>query len=172
MDIRRKVPDARTIGIRSSRLWMGSNIPTTGNERYLIRQCESPLAMRLALREETDDVVSLLTWASDADAVARFQRASMDFQNGAIEWLTSGVGPIAETILRCVACLERSDAVALGLACGVVFHPSTDGRLERAVGKAEERYFGGKGQEWPTIERWSNAATEVIRSAQVDSKIK
>src|SRR5437016_110418 len=69
MDIRRKVPDARTIGIRSSRLWMGSNIPTSGNERYLIRQCESPLAMRLALREETDEDTTkiLITSLEDSD---------------------------------------------------------------------------------------------------------
>ena len=52
----------------------------------------------------------------------------------------------------------------LGLAASVVFHPETMGRLERAAGKLEERYVGGKTEEVSLLRRWSSAATEVVRA--------
>src|SRR5688572_25978521 len=69
MGIRRKVTGAVTIGIRSSRPWVGSETTATVNERYLIRQCDSPLEMRLALREKTDENTTkvLITSLSDKD---------------------------------------------------------------------------------------------------------
>src|SRR5206468_10497647 len=57
----------------------------------------------------------------------------------------------------------RADALALGLAIGVVIHPSVAGRLDKTVGKIEERYFGGKSAEMSALARWSSAAAEVVR---------
>ena len=48
--IRRKLPDARVIGIRTSGRWTGDRMKEDGEETYLIEQCDSPLALRIALR--------------------------------------------------------------------------------------------------------------------------
>jgi len=80
------------------------------------------------------------------------------------EWLVEKIGQVAAVILRCVSELELPDSVPLGLAASVVFHPETMGRLERAAGKLEERYMGGKTEEVSLLQRWSSAATEVVRA--------
>ncbi|MGH7139614.1 MAG: hypothetical protein ACREHD_28065 [Pirellulales bacterium] len=56
--IRRKVKDVRPIGIRTPGRWTGDNKKLDGDQTYLIYQCDSPLAMRLALRERTDDLAT------------------------------------------------------------------------------------------------------------------
>src|SRR5206468_8736047 len=50
--IRSKLPEARVIGIRSPGRWTGERIKRHGEETYVIEQCDSPLALRIALREE------------------------------------------------------------------------------------------------------------------------
>ena len=50
--IRRKLPEARVIGIRAPGRWTGERIKRHGEETYVIEQCDSPLALRIALREE------------------------------------------------------------------------------------------------------------------------
>jgi hypothetical protein len=50
--IRKKLPGARVIGIRAPGRWTGERIKRHGEETYLIEQCDSPLALRIALREE------------------------------------------------------------------------------------------------------------------------
>ena len=46
-----KRPVERAVGIRSSARWLGEPLQTDGTTSYLIRQCDSPLSLRLALRE-------------------------------------------------------------------------------------------------------------------------
>jgi hypothetical protein len=48
--IRRKLPEARVIGIRAPGRWTGERIRRHGEETYVIEQCDSPLALRIALR--------------------------------------------------------------------------------------------------------------------------
>jgi hypothetical protein len=36
----------------------------------------------------------------------------------------------------------RPDALPVGLALGVLVHPDVNGRLDKAIGKLEERYLG------------------------------
>lgn len=50
--IRKKLPEARVIGIRAPGRWTGERTRRDGNEMYVITQCDSPLALRIALREE------------------------------------------------------------------------------------------------------------------------
>ncbi len=50
--IRKKLPEARVIGIRAPGRWTGERIKRHGEETYVIEQCDSPLALRIALREE------------------------------------------------------------------------------------------------------------------------
>lgn len=126
-----------------------------------------PLLLRygIGLTAETPDLTSLLKWSLDADAAARFRGAGQAFREAATEWLAEKAGPVAEVILSCVARLERPDAVPLGLAVGVVYHKAAAGKLERASGKMEERFLGsGKPPEATLVQRWSTAATEVVRA--------
>lgn len=53
--IRKNCPDARVIGIRAQGRWTSDRQKQDGVEAYLIEQCDSPLAMRIALREVNDD---------------------------------------------------------------------------------------------------------------------
>lgn len=63
--IRKKIPEARTIAIRAKGRWAGEPVLEDGDERYLIRQCDSPLAMRIALREAGEDVTKVLITGLD-----------------------------------------------------------------------------------------------------------
>jgi hypothetical protein len=58
--IRKKYPHTRSIAIRSKAKWTGQERQEEGGEVFLIRQCDSPLAMRLALREGGDEVTRVL----------------------------------------------------------------------------------------------------------------
>ncbi|MSR60010.1 MAG: BREX-2 system phosphatase PglZ, partial [Planctomycetaceae bacterium] len=269
--IRQKLPDARLIGIRASGRWTGESPRRDGEHSYVIRQCDSPLAMRMALREpveaettlvlitnlddtqlsddillrlpkqklfqikpweivrslfqahavdrrltrhgwiaqalleeiptegypparagfldaervwplllrkeiglmaESPDLAALLKWSLDGEGNSRFRMASDEFRLGTIEWLSEKAGPVAAAVLHCIEKLDGPDAVALGLAAGVVFHPAAIGQLERATGKLEERFLGGKSQPPALMQRWSAAAAEVVRALRhTDSRI-
>ncbi len=52
--IRKKLPEARVIGIRAPGRWTGERLKQDGQETYLIEQCDSPLALRIALRDDSD----------------------------------------------------------------------------------------------------------------------
>lgn len=261
--IRQKVPQARVIGIRALGRWTGDTERRDGDQAYLIQQCDSPLAMRLALRRPVDpnttkvlitpleekdlsedillrlakrrlfgvdswqivrslfaahavdprltksgwiaemlldlvpaegypaarggfldadtvwpfllrhtiglaavspDLTALLKWSLRGETTARFRLAPRAFQQGAMQWLAEKAGPVAEIVLGCVARLDRPDAVPLGLAAGVVYHPAAIGKLERAVGKLEERFLSGASPDAGLMQRWSTAATEVTRA--------
>jgi hypothetical protein len=54
--IRRKVPDARAVGIQSPGCWTGDRLCQDGPETYRIEQCDSSLAARIALLDEEPGV--------------------------------------------------------------------------------------------------------------------
>ncbi len=121
----------------------------------------------LELTAETPDLTALLKWSLQADAAARLRGMGGTFREAAGRWLSERAGPVAEFVLSCVVRLERPDAVPLGLAAGVVYHEAAAGKLERASGKLEERFLGsGKPPDAALVQRWSMAATEVVRSLQ------
>ena len=120
------------------------------------------LQQELGLSAESVDITSLLKWASDARAIGRFRAAPAAFRAGASEWLVARVGEVAAVILSCVSELERPDAVPLGIAAGVVFHADAAGKLERAAGKFEQAFLGGKTLELGLVQRWVSAASEVV----------
>ncbi len=130
------------------------------------------LGRGIGLVGERPDLQALLKWSIEKDHVERFQKAPESFRKGAAEWLAEMAGPAASLILDCVCANERPDALPIGLAAGVVFHPKVAGRLERATGKLEERYLGGESPSSGAIGRWSVAATEVVRLQLTDPKAK
>lgn len=259
--IREKRPHARSIAIRTKGRWTGEPHLADDDATYAIHQCDSPLAMRIALREGGDDstnvlitnlderdvgedillrltprrfesldgwqivktlfqahaidprigrqrwiaemlmeimapegfpptasgfldaetvwpillrrmvgldvampdLVDLLRWSTDCENVTRFQSVSEEFREAAIVWLEGVAGPTAATILRCVAREKQPDALPIGLAVGVVFHPEAASQLDKAAGKMEERYLGGASPPLAAIAAWHAAATELVR---------
>lgn len=126
------------------------------------------LSQAIGLSAEAPDLTSLLQWSLDAEATTRFRRCQEDFRDGAVLWLAEKAGPVAEIILHCIQRLDQPDALPIGLAAGVVYHPSASGKLEKATGKLEERFLGGKSPHPEHMQRWSAAATEVARSLRQD----
>ena len=269
--IRQKIPNARVIGIRASGRWTGERHKQDGPETYLIDQCDSPLAMRIALREpdgegttkvlitglddknlgedillrltkrrlfpidswqivkslfqaqaidprltrhrwiaeclmdwiptggyppvsggfldaetvwpillhrgiglvsERPDLLAILKWSISSDRVRLFREIPEHFREGIVDWLSGVAGPTTRAILDCVHRTEGPDALPVGLAAGVVFHSKASGRVEKAVGKMEERFFGGASPNPHLLARWSAAATEVVRLQLTDPKEK
>ncbi|MFI5456745.1 MAG: BREX-2 system phosphatase PglZ [Isosphaerales bacterium] len=269
--IRKKLPNARVIGILAPGRWAGERQNQDGEETYRIEQCDSPLAMRIALREErgpntttvlitgldekelSDDILvrlakrrlfpidlwqiikslfqahaidprltrhgwmadklmkllpdggypaatggfldaetvwpillmgeiglgagrpdllTILKWSIDTEAAGRFRSASQEFREAAVSWLSGLAGPTVEALFRCVQSNQRADALPIGLAAGVVFDPRAKGKLDRAAGKMEERFLGSFTPDDNTIERWKEAATEVVRLQITDQRRK
>lgn len=272
--IRQKVPNARTIGIQTTGRWIGALTHSADGETYRIVQCDSPLAVRIALRHHENpetinvvvtslkeselgddilvrlpkrrlfsldrwqivkslfqaqsidprimghrwiaeyliewkpsggyppvtsgfldaetvwlillnqgigltsdssdtndtahpDLVSILKWSTNAEHVKQYQSISNEFRIAITNWLTSSAGQNArtiQTILDCIAVNEHPDAISIGLAGTVVFHPEGKGKLERAMGKMEERYFAGQSPAVDVMNKWGKAALEVLQS--------
>ncbi len=272
--IRKKLPGTKSIAIRSKAKWSGNSSYEDNGEVFQIHQCDSPLAMRLALRESGDetttvlvtdlddhdisddilvrlkprklipldswqivkalfqvravdprvtrygwmadslmdlippngyppvatgfldaetvwgivldhylgltgyslDLLAVLKWSIDPKNVERFCSAPQMIQEATSEWLVSTAGPTVAAVLNCAARASTSNGLAealpLGLAAGVVFNKATKGKLERAIGKLEEKYFDGHAPEYSIVERWSAAATEVVRLQLNDVRVK
>ena len=75
-------------------------------------------------------------------------------------------------VLACVAANEEPDALAIGLAAGVVYHAMAKGKLERAAGKMEERFLGGASPDPGVVERWSTVAAEVVGLQITEPRVK
>src|SRR5262245_23445794 len=67
--VRRKVPDARAVGIQTPGRYGGERLRTDGAETYRIEQCDSSLAARVALLDEEPGVTVtvLLTGLPEKD---------------------------------------------------------------------------------------------------------
>lgn len=272
--IRKKLPGTKSIAIRSKAKWSGNSSYEDNGEVFQIHQCDSPLAMRLALRETGDktttvlvtdlddhdisddilvrlkprklipldswqivkalfqvravdprvtrygwmadalmdlippngyppvatgfldaetvwgilldhylglsgyslDLLAVLKWSIDPKNVERFCSAPQIIQEATIEWLVSTAGPTVAAVLNCAARATKSNGIAealpLGLVAGVVFNKAAKGKLERSIGKLEEKYFDGHAPEYAIVERWSAAATEVVRLQLNDVRVK
>lgn len=130
------------------------------------------LARQIGLVNDRPDLLALLQWCIDADNVERFQAAPEPFRQAATEWLTYQAGPPAAAVLSCVVSNTQPEALAVGLAAGVVFNRQAAGRLDRAAGKMEERYLGGLTPDGDVLDRWHTAATEVVRLQLTDAQRK
>jgi hypothetical protein len=130
------------------------------------------LHQHLGFVSDRPDVLALLQWSVNAESVARFQGTPAPFRQAAIDWLTQQAGPAVEAVLHCVAANKRPDALAIGLAVGVVFNGAATRQLDKAAGKLEERYLGGKTLDGGIIDRWHAAATEVVSVQLTDAQLK
>ena len=256
--VRKRNSRKRVIGIQAPGRWTGERCKQDGYDRYVIEQCDSPLAMRIALRDNTEgeaikvlitgldekelgedillrlakrrlftidnwqlikarfqartvdprvsqqawiadylleadpippapggfldaetvwavllerqiglsgdrpDLLALLKWSTEEAHVERLRAAPELFRQAMTDWFVQSLGPVAKLIIDCLLRRSDSDVLPVGLAAGIVFNQDLRGRLDRAAGKMEERYFGGETPDTALIERWRSAATEVV----------
>jgi len=117
----------------------------------------------LGISDFSPDLPYILKWSIDNDRITKLKTAPPIFQQAAIAYLTNLVGRTAHYILRCACQTERNDLVSLGLVFGVLFHPQASGKLDKSIGKIEERYFQGESLTHDLGIAWRDATQEVIQ---------
>ncbi|WP_416670070.1 BREX-2 system phosphatase PglZ [Egbenema bharatensis] len=264
--IRQKAPNAKVFGIRAQGQWTGDRQYSDGNITYVIQQCNSPLAVRMALREvhnngaihviitpleaseleddilirfakrrlfpmdswqiakslfhatavdprlsqhhwiadylidwmpEEDyphvsggfldaetvwpillkrgfgltaphpDLITILQWSTDPNHVEQFQEAPEQFRDTAVEWLSHLAGAATKTVLYCILHNQYPDVLPLGLVAQVLYDPTVEGRLDKAIGKLEARFLGSLSPDNNTMEKWMAAAIEVVQRPEM-----
>jgi hypothetical protein len=117
----------------------------------------------LDISDFSPDLPYILKWSIDNDRITKLKTAPPIFQQAVIAYLTNLVGRTAHYILRCACQTERNDLVSLGLVFGVLFHPQASGKLDKAIGKIEERYLQGESLTPDLGIAWRDATQEVIQ---------
>ena len=117
----------------------------------------------LGLEGDRPDVLTLLKWSIQPDNIQRYQSAPANFRAAMVDWLTLVAGPAAVAVLHCIFHNPQPDALPIGLAIEVVFHPEANGRLDRAIGKLEATYLGGTAPNAHLLKKWTVTAIEVLR---------
>ena len=88
--------------------------------------------------EREPDLVTLLLWATNPTASARYLNASDELRASLRERLVSNLGDAADSILRFVDCQAGGDALALAVVCQVVFGKGNDNVLDAAAARMEQ----------------------------------
>lgn len=150
--VRRKVPDARTVGIQTPSGYSGERLRTDGAETYRIEQCESTLAARIALLDEEPEVTMtvLVTRLSDQElgedvlvrlagcklyAIDSWQIVKELFQAHTVDPRLRSHSWIADRLLEIAAARNPTPAVAGFLDAEIVW----PWLLERMIGLSGER---------------------------------
>jgi len=116
------------------------------------------------------DAVSLLTWSMTAGADATLDHLPAAARTDVMRWLAETAGSAGEMVLGCVEAGHTPDALPLGLACGAVFAPESEGQA--ALGQAAirlERFVNNKHIGVSEGRVWARAAEQVVRTAGLDA---
>jgi hypothetical protein len=168
--VRRKVPDARAVGIQTPGRYAGERLRADGPETYRIEQCDSPLAARVALVDEEPGVTVtvLVTGLSDHElgedvlvrlagrklyAIDSWQIVKELFQAQTVDPRLRSHGWIADRLLELAATTPPPPAPGGYLDAEAVW-PLL---LERLIGLAGDR------PDLAALLRWSAAADDVQR---------
>ena len=116
------------------------------------------------------DAVSLLTWSMTTGADATLDQLPAAARTDVIRWLGETAGSAGEMVLGCIEAGRTTDALPLGLVCGVVFAP--DGEGQSALGQAAirlERFVNDKHIGLSEGRAWAHAAEQVVRVAGLEA---
>jgi hypothetical protein len=127
------------------------------------------LKQQLRLEPSRPDLVGLLRWSMDEDAVELYRRAPEEFRKAATDWVAESAGPATEIVFECIQANQRPDALPIGLALGVVSNPAAAGKLDKAAGRIE-KYLGNAHIDSLIAQRWYVTATDTVRSYLPDPK--
>jgi hypothetical protein len=120
--------------------------------------------LRAGFELEAADIRDLLAWTRKHGATSEFLGAHPDLRAGATEWLAVHLGSAASAILACIAAGQAADAVAIGLACRVIFSRRPEGHAERAQASVRlEPLLGGHTLDESTAAVWADAAEAITR---------
>lgn len=146
--------------------WMAAGEYPIVNGGFLDAETVWPILLRqgMGLAAPRPDLLALLEWSTNPDSVARYQGATPEFKAAAADWLSEVAGATAKTLLTCVEACDRPDAVPVGLAIEVIFNPDLGHQLDKAKGKLEERFLKGTSPSPTSLEQWSQAAAQLVRS--------
>ncbi|MGI8934589.1 MAG: BREX-2 system phosphatase PglZ [Phormidesmis sp.] len=128
------------------------------------------LHQHIHLQANRPDLPALLAWSTHPENVERYQQTSPDFRTAAADWLIGLAGSTAKTILHCAAHSQKPDALPLGLAAAVIYHPAAQGKLDKAIGKLEERFLAGHSPSPETMRRWSKAAHQSLQPLPAETR--
>ena len=150
--------------------WLPANRYSPVMGGFLDAEVVWPLLLQqgLHLKAERPDLATILQWSTDPDHVERYRQAPEDLRTAACEWLSSLAGPTVELVLHCVAPNAQPDALPLGLAAEVVYHP--DAQLDKAIGKLEERFLAGRSPQPTTMRIWNRAAQQALKLMPADAR--
>ncbi len=120
----------------------------------------------LRLKSARPDAVALLQWCTLPGSDASLRLLPAATRTDLTRWLGEAAGTAGAMVLACMEAGRTTDALALGLVCGVVYAPSGEGQA--ALGQAAirlERYVGDKHVGIAEGRAWSQAAEQAVRSA-------
>lgn len=124
----------------------------------------------IGLRSSRPTLASVLEWSTDPDKVAQYQHTSDEFRAAAVQWLSSFSGAATSVVLRCVGGSQAVYALPLGLAAQVIYHPQSQGKLDKAIGKLEERFLAGYSPSLEIMRLWAEAARKSLDKLPVDKQ--
>ncbi|XZE35694.1 BREX-2 system phosphatase PglZ [Pirellulaceae bacterium SH501] len=84
------------------------------------------------------DLVTLLLWATNDQTSSRYTTANEDLRVSLRNRLVSNLGEAAESILNFVDCNAGPNALALAVACQVIFGEGPDAVLDAAAARLEQ----------------------------------
>jgi hypothetical protein len=122
------------------------------------------LCGQLGMSDEQPDAQTLLQGTLDSEALSRFERAPAAMREGVAARVALTAGPVGSAIMRALASGRGADALALGLACRVLFSvaPQREPKLQEAAVRLEP-LLGGHSLEPQQGIAWADAAEAVVR---------
>ncbi|WP_138677273.1 BREX-2 system phosphatase PglZ [Candidatus Accumulibacter phosphatis] len=116
------------------------------------------------------DSVALLHWSMTPGADGTLGLLPAAARADAMRWLAETAGKAGDLVLGCVDAGRTTDALPLGLVCGVVFAPEGEGQA--GLGQAAirlERFVSDKHIGVPEGRAWARAAEQVVRTAGLEA---
>ncbi len=107
------------------------------------------------------DLIALLLWATTPNGQKRFLEATEELQSSLRNRLFANLGDTANTILHFIDSEAGADALALAVACQVIFGKGTDEVLDAAAARLEQ-YHRNKPISKTIGRTLGNLASEVI----------
>lgn len=118
------------------------------------------------LGNDAIDAAALLDWSREDVRVARFTALREAERQGIAQWLEDGVGAVARVVFRLFTHGYATDAMPFGLALAPLLGASGSETAIRARGRAEERYFGGRGPSTADLHAFAEAVRSQVQRWQ------
>lgn len=128
------------------------------------------LVRGLGLDSARPDACALLAWTLRPDADPRLARLPERGRRDTLKWLSEQAGAGGELTVRCILAGRTGDALALALACGVVFSPRGEGDAALATAAVRmERHIGDQPLGLVAARRWSEDARQLARTLPLET---